>query len=184
MRREINQHQKTVESLLKIEGEAQETIDAIVQCLRAGGKILICGNGGSAADSQHMAAELIGRFKRDREALPAIALTTDTSILTALGNDWGVETLFSRQIQALGSEGDILIAFSTSGSSPNILEACKSAREKKMRVIGFTGNRGEKLKTAADICLTVDSEDTPNIQEAHITLAHIICGKVEEKLFP
>jgi D-sedoheptulose 7-phosphate isomerase len=183
----------------KIAGQIQASVDAkkrlshediaeaahvITAAFLAGNKVLLAGNGGSAADCQHIAGEFVGRFKKERKALPAIALSTDTSILTALLNDYGPEIIFSRQVEALGAEGDVLIAFSTSGSSPNILKAAAAARAKGMKVIGFTGSKGAKLKAKSDVCITAASDDTPRIQECHTTAAHIICGLVEDALFP
>jgi len=158
-------------------------IEMIINSYRSGGKVLLIGNGGSASDAQHIAAEFVGRFKLERKALPAIALTTDTSILTALSNDYGYETVFSRQLEALGNEKDVLIAITTSGSSKNILKAVDLAHKKNIKVIGLTGGGGGKLKKAADITIVVPSKNTPRIQEAHITIGHIICELVEEALF-
>jgi D-sedoheptulose 7-phosphate isomerase len=155
----------------------------IIESYRSGGKVLLIGNGGSAADAQHIAAEFVGRFKMERPSLAAIALTTDTSILTAIGNDYGYDTVFSRQIESLANEKDVLIAISTSGNSPNILKAADAAHAKGVSVIGFTGEDGGKLKKTADICITVPSGNTPRIQEAHITIGHIICHIVEQELF-
>lgn len=157
--------------------------DEICSACRKGNKLLICGNGGSAADSQHFAAELVGRFKKERKALPAISLTTDTSAMTAIGNDYGFEKVFSRQVEALGNEGDILIGISTSGNSKNIVEAVAEARRRKMRAICLLGNDGGLLKNKCDASLTIKSEDTPRIQESHILAIHIICDMVEQKLF-
>jgi D-sedoheptulose 7-phosphate isomerase len=156
----------------------------ITECLRKGGKILFFGNGGSAADAQHLAAELVGRFGENRSALAAIALSTDTSILTAVGNDYGYEKVFSRQIEALGQKGDTAIAISTSGSSPNVLEAVEVARSKGIRTIGFTGETGGKMKDRVDILFRVPSRSTSRIQETHILLGHILCELVERELFP
>lgn len=156
--------------------------NALIETLSGGGKILIFGNGGSAADSQHIAAELISRFRRERAALPAVALTTDTSILTAIGNDYGFEGIFSRQIEALGRRGDAALAISTSGNSPNVLRAVRTARELGMRTIGFTGEDGGKLGECVDICFRVPSRSTPHIQEAHIAAAHALCEVIEEAL--
>ncbi len=147
----------------------KQTIDDVIKCcvtsLRAGGKILLAGNGGSAADAQHIAGELVSRFAFDRPGLPAIALTTDTSILTAIGNDYGYESLFSRQIEALGRSGDILMAYSTSGNSPNILRALKTANDMDMISIGFTGNRNGSMNSYCRHLLAVPSAETPKIQE-------------------
>ncbi len=152
-------------------------------CLKSGRKVLLCGNGGSAADCQHVAGELVGRFKMERDALPAISLTTDTSILTALANDFGVESIFERQVRALGAEGDVLVAFSTSGASPNVIAAVETARELGLHVLGFTGQSGKKLASLCDVCVVAQSNDTPRIQEAHIVAAHIICQLVEAGIF-
>ncbi len=143
--------------------------------LAAGGKILLCGNGGSAADAQHIAAEYVGRYKRERRALPALALTTDTSILTAIGNDYGIEQIFARQIAALGQAGDILFALSTSGNSPNIIAAARVARELGLFVVGLTGMQPSLLQRECDLCLRVSSADTPRVQQTHIALLHVIC---------
>lgn len=155
----------------------------IIDTYKAGGKVLLIGNGGSAADAQHMAAELIGRFKLERKGLAAIALTTNTSTLTALANDYGYDTVFSRQLEALANDKDVLIAITTSGTSPNILKAVEVARSKNIKVIGLTGGDGGKLKEIADITIVVPSDNTPRIQEAHITIGHIICNLVERELF-
>ncbi len=146
-------------------------------------KSLIAGNGGSAADAQHIAAEFVSRFYFDRDALASIALTTDTSILTAIGNDYGFDRVFSRQIEANGVEGDIFIAISTSGNSQNIIEAINTAKSKDIKVIGFTGQDGGKMANLCDICIKVPSSSTPRIQESHILIGHIMCAIVEEEIF-
>jgi D-sedoheptulose 7-phosphate isomerase len=162
-----------------------EIAGCLVECFRQGGKLLFCGNGGSAADSQHMAAEFVNRFRMDRAALPAIALTVDTSILTSIGNDSSFEFTFSRQVEALAKPGDILVALSTSGGSPNILKALDVAHTRHVRTIGFTGEKGrETMAAVCDLCLVVPSADTPRVQEVHEFLWHVICGMVEEALFP
>lgn len=158
----------------------------IMDCYRNGGKVILIGNGGSAADAQHIAAELIGRFKLERASLPAISLTTNTSILTALANDYGYDTIFSRQLEALIKDKDILIVITTSGNSPNILKAVETAKSKNIKVIGMTGRNGGKLKTLLekeDILINVPSDNTPRIQEVHIAIGHIICNLVEKNLF-
>ncbi len=157
---------------------------ACVASLRAGGKVLFAGNGGSAADAQHMAGEFVSRFMYDRPGLAAVALTTDTSILTAIGNDYGYEKLFERQVQALGRRGDVLVAYSTSGSSPNILRALEAARSAGVVTVGFTGNRGGPMVGLSDILLAVPSSETPRIQEGHLVLGHVLCGLVERAMFP
>jgi D-sedoheptulose 7-phosphate isomerase len=159
-------------------------VDAILNTLNAKGKILLCGNGGSAADAQHIATELVIRMnKADRPALPAIALTTDTSMLTAGGNDIGFENVFARQVEALGKAGDILIAISTSGKSENVNRAVREAKKRGMAVIGFLGKNGGASKGLVDIAIVVPSNDTQRIQEGHITVAHIICGIIENEMF-
>jgi D-sedoheptulose 7-phosphate isomerase len=145
---------------------------------------LFCGNGGSAADAQHWAGELVSRFNYDRPGLAAIALTTDTSILTAIGNDYGYERLFAHQVEALGVTGDVLIAISTSGNSPNIVVALEAARARGITSIGFTGEAGGKMAALCDICLRIPSSSTPRIQEGHEVLGHAICGMIEAAIFP
>lgn len=160
-----------------------QSIDAICTAYRNGGKVLICGNGGSAADAQHVAAEFVGRFKLERRALPAIALTTDTSILTALANDYGYDTVFARLVEAHCAKGDVFIAISTSGNAANTAAAADKAKELGATVIALTGQTGGQLKTRSDILLNIPTTDTPRIQEAHITLLHILCDLVEKELF-
>lgn len=157
-------------------------IDTCVQTLSMGGKIMLCGNGGSAADSQHLAAEFTGRFSQDRAPLAALALSTDTSALTCIGNDYGFEQVFSRQIIALGKPGDCLIAISTSGNSANVLAAVTSANRLNIRCIGLLGRDGGKLKNNCDVPIVVPSTVTARIQEAHILIGHSLCGAVEQQL--
>jgi D-sedoheptulose 7-phosphate isomerase len=152
------------------------------QCLRGGGRILWMGNGGSAADCQHLAAELVGRFERDRPGLASIALTTDTSILTSVGNDLGFERIFARQVEALGRPGDLLIGLSTSGNSRNVLAALEVGRGLGLRCAGLCGGSGGRLGEATDLCLTVPSGNTARIQEAHILIGHMVCDLVETAL--
>ena len=159
-----------------------EITDAVTRCLKNGRKLLLFGNGGSAADSQHIAAEFVSRFVMDRRALPAIALTVDTSILTSCANDYHFDRVFARQIEALGQEGDIAIGISTSGNSPNVLTAMEEAKRKRLTTIAFTGESGGKLKDRVDICLCVPSKITARIQEVHITAFHIVCGWAEKEL--
>lgn len=156
--------------------------ELIFETFEKGGKVLICGNGGSAADAQHIAAEFVGRYETERIALPSIALTTDTSALTALANDYSFEKVFSRQVEAMGRAGDLLIAISTSGNSPNVNQAVMTARQIGCRTLGMTGANGKKLASLCDECLLVPAERTARIQEAHITVAHIWCEMVDEKL--
>ncbi|MDE0951494.1 MAG: D-sedoheptulose 7-phosphate isomerase [Halioglobus sp.] len=155
----------------------------LIDRYEAGHKLLIAGNGGSAADAQHIAAEFVSRFNFDRPGLPALALTTDTSILTAVGNDYGYDQLFRRQIEANGVAGDVFLGISTSGNSPNILQALEGARLKGITTIGLTGQHGGSMRELCDHCLCVPSGDTPRIQEAHILIGHTICGMVELALF-
>jgi D-sedoheptulose 7-phosphate isomerase len=165
--------------------EATARVAALsVEALRAGGKILLCGNGGSAADAQHWAGELVSRFYYDRPGLPAIALTTDTSILTAIGNDYGYERVFARQVEALGRKGDVLYGISTSGNSPNVVAALEAARAQGLVTIGFTGQGGGKMLALCDICIRIPSDSTPRIQEGHEVLGHAICGMIEAAMFP
>lgn len=159
----------------------RECADLIFETFASGNKVLICGNGGSAADAQHIAAEFVGRYETERRGFPAIALTTDTSALTAISNDYGFERVYARQVESLASSGDCLIAISTSGDSPNITAAVMSARSKGCRVIGFTGAKGKKLASLCDACIMVPSGRTARIQEAHITLAHTICELIDRK---
>jgi D-sedoheptulose 7-phosphate isomerase len=161
-----------------------EAAKRLTESLLAGGKLLVCGNGGSAADAQHWAGELVSRFNYDRPGLAAIALTTDTSILTAIGNDYGYERSFSRQVEALGRAGDVLFALSTSGRSPNILAALRAAKERGIVTVGFTGAGGGDMPAICDIVIRVPSDSTPRIQEGHEVLGHAICGMVEAAIFP
>lgn len=155
----------------------------LVETFQGGGRVLLFGNGGSAADAQHIAGELTGRFRRERAALPAIALTANTSDLTALGNDFGFEHVFARLVGAYGHEGDVALAISTSGNSPNVLEAVREARARGLRTIALTGRGGGKLAPAVDVAIVVPSDDTQRIQESHIAVGHALCELVEEALF-
>jgi D-sedoheptulose 7-phosphate isomerase len=159
--------------------ETTHVAEIITEVFFRGGKLLICGNGGSAADSQHIAAELVGRFRSERRALPAIALTTDSSILTSLANDYEVSQMFSRQVRAAGHEGDVLLAISTSGSSPNVLAAVKEARAMSITTIGLTGSNGDDLVGACDFAVKVPADETARIQEIHLVMAHAFCGAIE-----
>ena len=161
---------------------ANEIAAAIVTALRSGNKLLIIGNGGSAADAQHIAAEIVGRYKQDRPGWAAIALTTDTSALTSIANDYGFEQVFARQIEGLGLRGDVLLALSTSGRSPNILAALRSARKRGLVTIGFTGSKGQALGALCDHLLVAPSDDTPVIQQIHLTIAHGICDEIEQTM--
>ena len=164
---------------------AIDEIAAVISTALTGGrKLLLAGNGGSAADAQHIAGEMLSRFNHDRAPLSALALTTDSSVLTAIGNDYGYERLFERQILGLGCPGDVFVAISTSGRSPNILRAIDAARQKRLVAVGFTGRSGGEMASRCDLCLHAPSDSTPLIQQIHITAGHIICGLVEKRLFP
>ncbi len=162
--------------------EIERIVEFILTAYRTGHKVVLFGNGGSAADAQHIACELVGRFAHKRRAFPAIALTTDTSILTAVANDYGYDTVFSRQVEALVNEKDVVIAISTSGNSPNVIGAVEMAKMKGATTIGLTGGDGGRLAQVADLTLSVPSHVTPRIQEAHITIGHIVCELVEKEL--
>jgi D-sedoheptulose 7-phosphate isomerase len=157
-------------------------IETVVRALENGNKLLICGNGGSAADAQHIAAEFIGRFQKERVSYPAIALTTDSSIMTALGNDYGFDTIFSRQVEGLGSAEDVLIGISTSGNSANVLQAIEAAHAKGMVTIGFTGEGGGKMAARVDILFAANTSNTPDIQTTHMVALHTMCEIVETQL--
>lgn len=179
--RSLNEHLQSLQSLLDSKlSEIERAGQMICETLRSGNKILICGNGGSAADAQHIAAELVGRYEGERRAWPAIALTTDTSALTALSNDYGYEEVFARQVKAHAGPGDLLIAISTSGRSPNVLRAAEEAKRARCRVLGLTGIDGGSLASLCDFCLNVPAERTSRVQEAHITIGHLWCEMVDE----
>jgi D-sedoheptulose 7-phosphate isomerase len=178
----INETIDVLEQVRNNTDAIKQVADIITNAFKAGKKLLICGNGGSAADAQHIAAEFVGKFYRiDRPALPAIALNTNTSIITAIGNDFGYDKTFVRQVEALGNEGDVLITISTSGNSINAIEAAKLARQKGMKTIAFTGEGGGMLKELSDLTVAIPSKNTPIIQNAHITTLHIICELVENE---
>lgn len=181
----LNEHAEAFEeSFSKTNVKILEDIaDQIIHAFERGNKILLCGNGGSAADAQHIAAEFMGRFKRDRKSLPAIALTTDTSILTSISNDYSYEAVFARQIEGLGASGDILIALSTSGNSKNVILAAQKAKTMGLAVIGLTGRSGGRLKEFCDFHFAAGSSKTPHVQEMHITALHAVSEAVEDALF-
>ena len=183
----LKAHMEMVESMLKSAetlGSIQKAGDMITSCFREGGRLLLCGNGGSAADCQHIAAEFIGRFLRERKALAAESLTTNTSSLTAIGNDYGFDQIFSRQVEALGSKGDILMGLSTSGLSENVVLAMHRAHELGMGTIGLTsGFGGTRVEEVSDCLISVPASETPRIQEAHILIGHLICQYVDDALF-
>ncbi len=164
--------------------ELEKAAHCCVNAIRSGGKVLFAGNGGSAADAQHLAGEIVSRFAFDRPGLPAFSLATDSSVMTAIGNDYGFEHLFGRQIQAVGVKGDVFVGLSTSGQSPNILVALAEARGKGLVTVGFTGESGGKMLDCCDLCIRVPSRETPKIQEGHIVLGHILCGIIERTIFP
>jgi len=182
---ELENHIATLhQTVLECGTTISEITERFIDCFQRGNKVLLCGNGGSAADAQHVAGEFINRFRFDRPALPAIALTTDSSILTCIGNDSSFDFVFSRQVEALAQKGDILVGISTSGGSINVLNALDAARTKGATTIGFTGEKGrERMGVKCDFCLVVPSTDTARIQEGHEFVWHFICGSVEEKLF-
>ncbi|NOY61494.1 MAG: D-sedoheptulose 7-phosphate isomerase [Calditrichaeota bacterium] len=161
-----------------------KTVDLMISCYKNSGKLLICGNGGSAADSQHFAAEMVGRLVKDRDPLPAIALTTDTSILTAIGNDYSYDVVFRKQVQALGKSGDVLVCMSTSGNSENVAQAILGAKEKNIQTVALLGKSGGKIAGMADHVIVVPSNVSQRIQEGHITIIHIWCEIIESTLFP
>ena len=165
-------------------GTVAAIVDCVAKALSAGGKLLLAGNGGSAADAQHLAGEMLSRLNYDRAPAAAIALTTDSSVMTAIGNDYGFEQVFERQVRGLGRKGDVLIAISTSGRSPNILRALTAARQLGLTAIGMTGRTGGEMPALCDLCLCAPCDSTPLIQQIHITAGHIICGLVEERSFP
>jgi len=184
IKRQLQDHRALIELLEQDLAPAIAEMGSMISAaLTKGNKLLVLGNGGSAADSQHFVAEIVGRFKMERKALPAVALSTDTSILTAIGNDYGFESIFSRQVEALAVPGDIVVGLSTSGNSPNVLKALNAAREQGCRTIGLLGKNGGSIRPACDLALVVPSTDTPRIQEGHITIIHIVCDLVEKKLF-
>ncbi len=180
---EFLSHLETINTVINTMEEKLETASALaVETLRNGNKILLCGNGGSAADAQHIAAELTGRYKTERRGLPGIALTTDTSALTAIGNDYGYDRVFDRQVQALANKGDLLIGISTSGNSKNIINALKVAREMGCKTLGLSGRDGGAMNELCDINLVVPSDNTPRIQEMHILFGHTICQIIDNEL--
>jgi D-sedoheptulose 7-phosphate isomerase len=182
----FNEFQGHLETIIKVIEHLQVDVEIasklVVDTLKTGNKIILCGNGGSAADAQHIAAELTGRYKTERRGLPGIALTTDTSALTAIGNDYGYDRIFDRQFEAIASKGDLLIGISTSGNSKNIISALKLAKEMGCTTVGFSGRDGGAMNEVCDINLIVPSDDTPRIQEIHILLGHTICQIVDNHL--
>ena len=178
----IDRHQSAVRALAQCADDVERVASICVSALRAGNKILICGNGGSAADAQHMAAELVGRFVSDRRALPAIALTTDTSALTAIANDYGYDDVFSRQVAGLAQQGDVILGISTSGNSGSILAACDAGRSAGCDVVGLTGRDGGSLIEHCDAAVIAPAKETAHIQECHIIVIHLLCALIEQGL--
>jgi len=186
IRKQIEESINVKELILKdkkILKSINEIAELCIKALKKGNKILFAGNGGSAADAQHLAGELVNRFGFDRPGLSAIALTTDSSVITSISNDYGFENLFSRQVQALGRKGDVLISLSTSGTSANIIKGIEEAKKAGITTVGMTGKSGGKMSGLCDICLMIPSEDTPRIQEAHILTGHILCSAIENAIF-
>lgn len=168
-------HQAALNAVRELECEIDAAASVIIESMQAGGLLLLAGNGGSAGDAQHIAGEFVGRFLRERRALPAMALNTNSTIITAIGNDYGFENIFSRQVEAHGKPGDVLIAISTSGNSGNVIKAAQVSRAIGMKVIGMTGRSGGDLLPLCDICLAIPSDETPRVQEMHILIGHILC---------
>jgi D-sedoheptulose 7-phosphate isomerase len=171
----VSEHQAAVEGLATLESAILQAAGLIAECLSKGKKVLFCGNGGSAADAQHLAAEFVGRFQKERAALPALALHTDTSALTSIANDYGFERVYARQVQAHGREGDVLVALSTSGNSVSVLNAALEASRSGMKVVGMTGINGGQLRSHCDVWIGVPSSSTARIQECHILIGHFLC---------
>ncbi len=182
IKNEFNEHIKTAKSLHNLTSEVVTSAQLCIDSLNNGGKILLFGNGGSAADAQHIAAELVGRYKVERKGLPVIALTTDTSVLTSISNDYGYDHVFDRQVEALVNKGDVVIGISTSGNSRNVINALKIASKLKCKTIGFSGGEGGAMNDICDINLIAPSDDTPRIQEMHMIIGHTICHLIDQKL--
>lgn len=178
----LSRHQEMLDGLVNLESQVTDLMQRIKDCLLAGNKVLFFGNGGSASDAQHLAAEFVVRYHKDRKAYAAIALTTDTSILTAHSNDYSFETVFDRQIEALGRPGDIAIGLSTSGNSANVINAIETAKNNQIWTCAFTGDSGGKLKALADDCICVPSNETARVQEGHILIGHWLCEAIDEEL--
>ena len=179
--KEIAEHLKVAETMLSLTNKVEIAAQLCIDTLQEGGKLLIFGNGGSAADAQHIAAELVGRYKVNRKGLSALALTTDSSALTAIGNDFGYKSLFDRQVEALANKGDVLIGISTSGKSINVINALKLGSQLQCKTIGFSGNDGGQMNKICDVNLVIPSKDTPRIQEMHIVLGHTICHLIDQE---
>lgn len=180
--RAFAEHRRVFDAIAALAPAVDACAQRAAECIARGGKIMFCGNGGSAGDAQHLAAELVGRLVRDRRALPGLALSTDSSALTCIANDFGYDEVFARQVEGLGRQGDVLVAISTSGNSPNVLRAAETAKRIGVYVIGFLGRDGGKLGALVDLPVTVGSEETARIQEAHIFLGHVMCARIEQRL--
>ena len=181
--KDIKTAEKVISSLKKHSNDIENAIKLITECYRRGGKLILFGNGGSASDAQHIAAEFVGRFEKERKALPALALNVNTSVMTAVSNDYGYGAVFARQIEAFASPKDIIIALSTSGNSENVINAVKKAKEIGAKVIGFTGKKTSRLSKLSDLCFKVSCDSACRAQEGHITILHIICKLAEEQLY-
>lgn len=179
---DLAEHLDVLRSMHLLKKEIKKIIDLITRAFKSGHRLFLCGNGGSAADAQHIAAEFVGRYLKERDPLPAMALTVNSSSLTALANDYSYESVFSRQLDAFGQENDVLIGITTSGSSENVLKAMLMAKKKKIKTIIFTGEQGKKLEQEVDGCLAIPSKSTPRIQEMHILVGHMIAGIVEDEI--
>lgn len=182
LRQRLDAHVRCIAALADQSPLLERIIERLTTCLLGGSRVYLLGNGGSAADAQHIAAELVGRFKRDRRPLPAVALTTDSSILTAVSNDFGAEHVFARQVEALVRAGDVVWALSVSGRSPNVLSALRAARAAGAMIIGFTGRTGGEFPSLCDLCLMVDHDDSDRVQEAHQFAYHVVCEEIERRL--
>lgn len=186
VRQQLEETRRGFDKLLadeRVVDEVGRVAELCTEAIRAGGKVMFAGNGGSAADAQHLAGEFVSRFNFDRPGVAGLALTTDTSVLTAIGNDYGYDQIFSRQVQALGRSGDVLVGITTSGRSPNILRALEQARISGVRRVGLTGAKGSELRELCDLCIVVPEHATPRVQELHIAIGHTVCALVEEALF-
>ncbi len=180
--RALAEHERVFDGIARLAPVLEAAAARAAECIERGGKILFCGNGGSAGDAQHLAAELVGRLVRDRRALPGLALSTDSSALTCIANDFGYDEVFARQVEGIGRPGDVLIAISTSGNSPNVVRAAQAARQLGIYVVGFLGRDGGTLGPLVDLAVTVASDETARIQEAHIFLGHVMCARIEQRL--
>ncbi len=184
IKNKLKEHIEVIREIsISQEEKIKEISRLIIDCYKNGGKVILFGNGGSAADAQHIAGEFVGKYKLRRKSLPAIALTTNSSVMSAVGNDYGFDRIFERQVEGMVNNKDIVIGISTSGNSENVIKGILKAKEKGVKTIGFTGRKGGRLKEIVDVLLNVPSNETPRIQEAHITVGHIICGTVENEIF-